>query len=446
MKIDRHIERGLREWKDSGSRKPLILRGARQTGKTFAVKEFSAGFSRFIHLNLERPRDREPFQHYNSGQELWEKIQLYQGARGDEKSTLLFIDEIQASPEAIRSLRYLYEDLKYLHVIAAGSLLEVFTQKEGFSFPVGRVQSYHMFPVNFAEYLEIRNPPLAQKLRNLAPDQSSDLHQLLLEEFRKYAFVGGMPEVTATFLEKESYTSLRDIYDSLLTGYIEDIGKYASIAMSRYLSHTIDRAPLYAGQRITYEGFGESGFRSREIKNAFETLEKALVLYQALPTGSVKLPLVEQLRRSPKLFFLDVGLVNYRLDFREMFSDRNTLDSRYHGNISEQVVAQELLSYDCHSPKLRFWSRIRGEAEVDFLVPFRDLLIPIEVKSGAIGKLKSLHVFMEQCPHQYAIRVYGGENRVDPITLPSGKSFWLHSLPYYMLSRLNDVLEHLASR
>ena len=444
MVFTRKIESELLNWKNIANRKPIILRGARQVGKTFIVNRFAENFDHFIEINLERPKERDLFSGFNTGQELVERILLYKGQKIDTKRALLFIDEIQHSAEAVQALRYLYEDVKDLHIIAAGSLLEVFSKREGFSFPVGRVKNLFMYPVTFMEYLEAQNPPLAENLLQQDVLEESSLHDVLLDAFNTYAFVGGMPEALSVYVETGSYSAVREIYDAIFMGYIEDVEKYSNLAKAKYLSHTIDRAPLYAGERITYEKFGESSFRSREIKEAFDVLERALIVYRARPSVSTHIPVIEKLRKAPKLFFLDIGLVNYRIGFKEFFS-RQSLDNVYRGRISEQVVAQEMVAQEFGPPELRFWIREKGTAETDFLYPFKDLIIPIEVKSGKTGKLKSLNQFMENSQHPYAIRIYSGKTRIDSIQLPSGKQYHLCSIPYYLLSRLDDVIERFVS-
>ncbi len=444
MIIKRKIESELLHWKNAANRKPIVLRGARQVGKTFVVNRFAENFDHFVDINLERPKERDLFSDFNSGQELLERILLYKGQKIDKKGALLFIDEIQHSAKAVQSLRYLYEDIKDLHVIAAGSLLEVFSKREGFSFPVGRVRNLFMYPVTFMEYLEAQNLPLAEKLLQSNVLEESSLHDLLLETFNAYAFVGGMPEALSVYVETGSYSAVREIYDSIFMGYIEDVEKYSNLAKAKYLTHTIDRAPLYAGERITYEKFGESSFRSREMKEAFDVLERALIVYRAKPSASTHIPVIEKLRKAPKLFFLDVGLVNYRIGFKNFFS-KQSLDNVYQGKISEQITAQEIVAQAFNPPSLRFWIREKGAAETDFLYPFKDLLIPVEVKSGKTGKLKSLNLFMENSHHPYAIRVYSGKSRIDGIKLPSGKKYDLCSIPYYLLSKLDDVIEQFIS-
>ena len=335
--------------------------------------------------------------------------------------------------------------IKELSVIAAGSLLEIFSKQEGFSFPVGRVKNLYLYPVNFLEYLETKNPLLAEKLLNLDLTEEIPHHTLLLEEFREYAFVGGMPEALAGYLETGSYSMIREIYDSIFMGYLEDVEKYSNIAKAKYLTHTIDRAPLYAGERITYEKFGESSYRSREMKEAFDVLERALIVYRARPSISTQVPIIEKMRKSPKLFFLDVGLTNYRIGFKEFFSNDQALDRVYQGKIAEQVAVQEIISQKYISPSLQFWIREKGAAEIDLLHPFKEFVIPIEIKSGKTGKLKSLNLFMEICNHPYAVRIYSGKSRIDRIQLASGKIYYLYSIPYYLLPRLDEVCKRLIT-
>ncbi len=441
----RKIESELMRWKDAASRKPIVLRGARQVGKTFVVSRFAENFDHFIDINVERPKERALFRDFNTGRELFERILLYRGQKIDTQNTLLFIDEIQHSAEAVQSLRYLHEDVRDLHVIAAGSLLEVFSKREGFSFPVGRVRNLFMYPVAFMEYLETYNPLLAKKLLQLDVMEDPSLHDLLLDTFNAYAFVGGMPEALATFGDTGAYSAVRDIYDAIFMGYVEDVEKYSNLAKAKYLTHAIDRAPLYAGERITYEKFGESSFRSREMKDAFDVLERALVLYRAKPSVSTRIPMIEKLRKAPKLFFLDVGLVNYRIGFKAFFTEQS-LDNVYQGRIAEQIVAQEIVAQGFGPPSLCFWIREKGAAETDFLYTFKDMVIPIEVKSGKTGKLKSLNLFMEKSPHPYAVRIYSGKTRIDPVALPSGKKYQLLSIPYYLVSRLDDVMEWFVTK
>lgn len=446
MIIKRNIESELLRWKSAKTRKPIILRGARQVGKTFVVNRFASNYKYFVNLNLERPRERELFEGFNTGQELFERILLYKGLTVNIKETLLFIDEIQHSPEAVKAIRYFYEDIKELSVIAAGSLLEVFSKRQGFSFPVGRVKNMFLYPVSFSEYLEAKNQPLYEKLLDINPLKETDFHDLLLRQFNEYAFVGGMPEALSTYLETGSYLMIKDIYDSIFVGFLEDVEKYSNLAKAKYLTHTIDRSPLYAGERITYEKFGESSYRSREIKEAFDVLERALIVYRSRPSTSTQIPIIEKIRKAPKLFVLDVGITNYRIGFKDFFTNTTSLDNVYQGRISEQVAAQEILSQTYNRPLLNFWVREKGAAEIDFLYPFNEFVIPIEVKSGKAGTLRSLNLFMEKSKHPFAVRIYSGKSRIDRIKLQSGKKFYLYSMPYYLLARLDDSINRFINQ
>ncbi|MBW1898206.1 MAG: DUF4143 domain-containing protein, partial [Deltaproteobacteria bacterium] len=301
-----------------------------------------------------------------------------------------------------------------------------------------------MYPITFMEYLKAQNPVLAEKLTQPEVLEESSLYNLFLDAFNEYAFIGGMPEALAVYGETRSYASVTEIYDAILIGYVEDVEKYSNLAKAKYLTHAIDQAPLYAGERITYEKFGESLFRSREMREAFDVLERALIVYRSRPSVSHHIPIIEKLRKAPKLFFLDVGLVNYRIGFKEFFT-KQSLDNIYQGKISEQIAAQEIVAQTYRQPSLRFWVREKGTAETDFLYPFKGMVIPVEVKSGKTGKLKSLNLFMEHSDHPYAIRIYSGKNRIDKIALPSGKTYYLNSIPYYLLSRLDDVIEWFVS-
>lgn len=439
--IKRRIESALADWKAASDRKPLILRGARQVGKTFSVNAFSASFRSYIRLDLERPADRALFARAGSGRELWETILLAKGLSLDPRETLLFIDEIQGSAAAVAALRFLYEDLPELAVIAAGSLFEVFSQREGFAAPVGRVRNLYLSPVDFGEYLGATNPPLSRLLDELTIGASlpPERHALLAESFRKFALVGGMPEAVSRFIESGSLAGLVPVYDAIFQGYVEDAEKYASRAKARYLSQAVDRAPFHAGERITYEKFGGGDFRSREMKEALWTLERALIIHLAAPTPSVRMPLREGGRKAPKLFFVDAGLVRFRLGLSGGGAGGGPLESQYRGRIAEQITAQELLAATFERPRLHFWSRATGQAEVDFVLGIEGLAVPLEVKSGKPGRMRSLAVYMEEADHPYALRISDDPHRVDEARTTGGKVFKLLSLPFYCLPRLRAL-------
>lgn len=443
--INRRIEAELKAWKaevNPAGRKPILLRGARQVGKTFIVKEFAKSYPSSITLDLERPADRDLFSRPGSGKELWETILLSRAARLNPRDTLLFIDEIQHSAEAVRAIRFLHEDLPDLSVIAAGSLFEIFAQREGFSFPVGRVRNLFLSPVGYDEYLEAANPPLRRILDELEVGRAipEGQHALLMAEFRRFAFIGGMPEAVARFVQSGSFAELGPIHDSILRGYLEDARKYSSPAKAKYLSLAVDRAPFHAGERISYEKFGGSEYRSREMKDALTTIERAQVVHLAAASPSVRLPLRESGRRAPKLFFVDAGLVNHRLGLRELFPPAVPLDDLYRGRIAEQVVAQEIIASSFERPHLSFWAREKGHSEIDFLLAAGGAAVPVEVKSGKPGKMRSLGVFMDHADHGFGVRVCDAPLEVVEGRTAGGKAYRLLSLPYYAVCRWRDLV------
>ena len=274
-----------------------------------------------------------------------------------------------------------------LHVIAAGSLLEVTTQRQGFSFPVGRVEFCYLGPVRFDEFLGamgFEQSVTYLQERTLFDDIPSSIHVTLIKQFQEYLVVGGMPEVVQQYITSPSVLDLERIYESLLTGFMDDVHKYSSPSKAPYLHHVIEHAPRYAGKAITYEKFAGSAYRSREMSEAFNTLEKALILHRSFPSASVTGSIEKNFRRQSKLLFLDVGLVCYKLSTAQALLSNQDIMNAAQGQIAEQVVGQTLLyrSYT-QKPELAYWLRDKKgvSAEVDFLIPLADRLIPIEVKS-----------------------------------------------------------------
>ncbi|MDD5081029.1 MAG: AAA family ATPase, partial [Candidatus Omnitrophica bacterium] len=346
--FDRKILKYLKKWKNRKNRKPLVLRGARQVGKTSAVLMFGEQFfDDIVNINLERMDHKNWFSSDLSLKEFIQIVKIKFGKEIIQGKTLLFIDEIQNSPSLISLMRFFYEDMPELHVIVAGSLLEAKIETEGISFPVGRVEFAYMYPLDFFEFLEAtedKNSLEFLKKFGFNEKLSEVLHDDFLKKFYEYTMIGGMPEVVAAYIKGKNINDLKIVYNSLFSSYCEDVFKYANLANAKYLSFVIDNAPLFAGTLIKYEKFAGSVFRSREINKAFMTLEKVMILTQAQATSSINLPLVQQSKRPKKILFLDVGLVNYRMDILNEFYDMKDLNSFYRGRIAEQVVGQGLIS------------------------------------------------------------------------------------------------------
>ncbi|TAL60825.1 MAG: DUF4143 domain-containing protein [Bacteroidetes bacterium] len=440
----RTVIEDLGKWAGKKNRKPLVIRGARQVGKTTVVNQFAEQFEQYIYLNLELPAERKPFENFKDLDTLVQSVFFLKGKElSKRKTTLLFIDEIQEVPEAFNILRFFKEEMPELAVIAAGSLLEtIFNNK--LSFPVGRVEFLIIRPVSFMEFLQAIGESSAMEEMRYIPLKSF-AHGKLLTLFHTYALIGGMPEIVKAYAETKDLTSLSSIYDSLISSYIDDVEKYASSnSQTQIIRHVIKASYSEAGKRIKFQRFGKSEYGSKEVGEALRTLEKAFLLSLIYPTTSPKLPIIPELQKSPRLHLLDTGLMNYAAGLQKEIIGTTDLNSVYQGTVIEHLSGQELLA-DNHTAlgALSFWVREKttSEAEVDYVVAHENNLIPIEVKSGKTGKLKSLHLFMDQSPGNIAVRLYAGELSVTKVRTPVGKKYDLLNLPYYLISQLPHYID-----
>lgn len=413
MEFKREIQSRLEEWRRSSRRKPLVLRGARQVGKTTVVNQFGRTFDNYIYLNLEDAAAAALFDLNVPLADLIPFFFAHCKKKRVEGTTLIFIDEIQNSAKAVARLRYFYEQLPEIFVIAAGSLLENLVDVKT-SFPVGRVQYMALRPCSFREFLVAVGegqllPALADKVMSQA------FHERLMLLFNQYVVTGGMPEVVQAFAETRDFASLGDVYETLLQGYRDDSEKYAR------------------GGKVSEV--------VRFILNA--GWSKAMLLELVYPTTSVDVPAIGETRRQPKLVWLDTGLVNYAAQVQaEVLRSRDIMDA-WRGMIAEQVVGQELLTQnDKVSQKRNFWSRGKGEssAEVDFIWVCNSKIYPIEVKAGHNAHLRSLHSFMERSSNDVAVRVWSQPYSEDEVVTASGKAFKLINLPFYMVGGLESIV------
>jgi predicted AAA+ superfamily ATPase len=434
----------LDSWSSRPDRKPLIIRGARQVGKTTAVKMFADAIPGFIYLDMNAPGVRNIFEKNLSIEDLFSAIRLTRGVDAPIDQSLLFIDEIQACPAAFKYLRYFLEKIPSLKVIASGSLLDITLHENRMEFPVGRVEHYFMYPVTFEEYLGAINRTDLPEVMNSVPLPEYAL-PAIQEHFNRYVLMGGMPEIIASSIEFSDIVTPGRIFSALIVSFEDDIPKYArNRTMSGVLRHCIEAAPVETGNRIKFAGFGGSSYRSREVGEALRTLQRAMLLYLVYPTTEVQLPARINMRKSPRLQFLDIGLMNYSVGIQDTLFGIKDLNAVHRGAVAEQYIGQELLAMQSISrPFIRFWTREKhnSSAEVDFVIKHENLLIPIEVKSGKTGTLRSLRQFMQICPHEYAVRFYSGSVRIDDVNTPSGKVFKLMSLPHFLVGRIHEYLD-----
>ncbi|WP_425636335.1 ATP-binding protein [Algoriphagus yeomjeoni] len=436
----------LLKWKELESRKPLIIRGARQVGKTTLVREFSKDFSTYIELNLERDSERRLFE-LEGTEKILNAIFLSKNTSPKTGQTLLFIDEIQESPRAITQLRYFLEDSPDLFVIAAGSLLEFALSKIP-SFPVGRVDYLYLHPLNFEEFLLAMGQLRAlESLRDVPVPEYA--HQILKEHFHQYALIGGMPALVSDFAQNKNVEALSSNYRKLWQAYKDDVEKYAkNETEKRIIRHVIDTAPFEL-DRIKFEGFGNSNYKSREVGEALRALDLARIIQLIYPTTSVKPPIVIDFKKRPRLQFLDTGLWNQAMGLQAQLIQVGDLDEVHKGRIVQHLVAQEINSTveDYYSTS-NFWVRQEKDSnsEVDLIFPFEKYLIPVEVKSGSKGTLRSLHQYMDRCEHPYAVRVYAGEFKIEPARTIAGTDFYLMNLPYYLGTQLEKYVRRFVNK
>jgi len=444
LNFTRSILPNLEYWKNSPSRKPLLLRGARQVGKTTLIQDFALRYEHRIFLNLERSEHSNYFNNTDDVKLITEALFLANRIPADAiGKTLLFIDEIQESPKAIQLLRYFYEDLPELHVIAAGSLLE-FAMRNVQSFPVGRVEFLYLHPLNFQEYLQaIKHQQAFEQLQQIPVRPVA--HEILLKLFNRYAIAGGMPEIVKREVEKNNLAELPPVYESIWETYKNDVEKYTTNDTERkVIKHIMDTAPYYVDARIKFQGFGNSNYRSREVGEAMRNLEDARIMRLIYPTTDVSPPIKPDLKKSPRLQFLDTGLMNHALGIQSEMLGLKDLSAAHKGAIIPHIITQELISLSVQTNhKPNFWVREKKQsnAEVDIVVAHKGSIIPIEIKSGSTGTLKSLHQFIEASEHPYAVRMYGGVFGVERSVTPGGKPYILMNLPYYLGTKLPEYID-----
>jgi predicted AAA+ superfamily ATPase len=445
MYFPRHIDAILLAWTREADRKPLVLRGARQTGKTAAVRRLAEDFDLFLELNLERFEDLALVRSCRSASELLTALAARHNLRRFPSRTLLFLDEIQESPEAVAWLRFLREDHSELFVVAAGSLLEVRLQERGFSFPVGRVTFRVLRPFTFFEFLAANERDvLAQHLAAAVSEGRPippTLHEQALALLRDYLLVGGMPEAVARWVAEHNPTAVRNVHRDLVQALAEDLQRFGNQREVGYLEAAFENLRHHVGLRFRYENFAP-GYRSQLMKNALAKLEAALLIHRVLPTSSLALPLREKPRSAAKLLPLDVGLALHTMGSGFETMRGLPLGQVLDGRIAEIFAGQQLLAAAPGFPgELFFWvsESSHSNAEVDYLVPIGGQPLPVEVKSAAAGSLKSLHQFLWRAGLSTGIRLDAGLMADERLTvrMPEGElSYRLLSLPLYLAEKL----------
>lgn len=393
--MKRIIEESLNNWADKTQRKPLIISGARQIGKSWSVRNLGNAYFKgnFIEINLEKnPSLHKVFKQDFIPSRIVQDLELILNRGIEVGKTLLFIDEIQECPEAILALRYFYEEMPNLHIIAAGSLLEFVLGD--ISFPVGRVEQLSMYPMTFVEFLWATNKSkLAEVLQKQPQPQSSIVIQEIKTALQKYFIVGGMPECVLTFVKSNSYLAVQSLQSDLLFTYQQDFHKYKPAVDTDCLNDVLQNCVQKVGQQIIYTKLSDR-FTMPTIKKAFEALKNARLIHKVSNVSVAGLPLTTSGKQF-KAIFLDIGLlVKYSGINTAKELENESLLGMFRGALAEQFIGQEIIAT---RNELSYWARTEknSTAEVDYVIVKEGEIIPIEVKAAAKGALRSLHLLLE---------------------------------------------------
>ena len=456
--MERFASQYLGQWLKSRRRKPLILRGARQVGKSTLVRNFAKQQKiQLFEINLERHLELEKVFAGLDIAVIRGELEALVGGSITTPGSLLFLDEIQATPSALQALRYFYEDLPEVVVVAAGSLLEFTLAEHDFSMPVGRVEYFHLGPMSYREFLQAVEPPLCRYLDEL--DFSSRLpdaaHQKLLERQRQYLFVGGMPEAVLAFQESKSFEEVVRVQRRITSTYEDDFAKYARHGELALLQRVFRLIPRQVGHKVKYVHFSREN-RSREVKTSIDLLAKAMVCHRVFASHCSGVPLAADIDEFVyKLLFLDVGLMNYLcgLDWPTLRNlDAHQLINE--GAVAEQFVGQHLayLHGGVEPPRLVYWLREgrKNNAEVDYVISRGAEIFPVEIKAGSSGTLRSLHQFVALGKAVKAVKAIRFDTNqpswqrvVQKVPVADAYkeiSFELFSLPLYAVGELSRLL------
>lgn len=446
--MKRLLTQKLVEWKNQEVHKPLIIRGARQVGKSHLVKEFATNnFTNFVNINLDKKDHFNTFNEASSVEDFIQRADVF-FKESIDTNTLIFIDEIQNSPNLINLLRFFYEDYPHLYVIGAGSLLEARIKRDGLKIPVGRIEYLYLHPMNFEEFLlALKEDTLLQKLNNVSVEDSLGfVHDAATKKFKEYTLIGGMPEAVSEYAKSGSITKAQNILGNLQKTYADDVSKYAKLSNQEDISTLIDILPKFAGSDFTYEEVAsETGLSFYSVKKIMKLLDNIMLITIVYPTTSKSLPLNIKPRSAKKLAYLDIGFINYAGDKGLEYIDDKKLDVIFKGRIGEQIASQLFISNNnSDRERLRYWTvpKEKGDAELDLTFSYKGRIVGVEIKNSTYGKLKSLYSFGERVEDSILVRIYTGELRFDPVEY-AGNKYHVLSIPFYLIHRLNSLLDEI---
>lgn len=454
--IFRHAEHHLKEWYQSRRRKPLVLRGARQVGKSTLVRQFAANNELVLaEINLERHLYLDAVFKTLDLERIIYELEAVAGQKINSADTILFLDEIQGTPHAIQALRYFYEDRPHIPVVSAGSLLEFTLADHHFSMPVGRITYYHLGPLTFKEFLSAVSPDLEKYLSGfkLGEEIPMAAHKKLLNRQREYLFVGGLPEAVQVFVDEGSLTAVTAVQRSIADTYQDDFAKYAKQKDLVLLQQIFRYIPRSLGKKVKYSNMVREE-PSQKVKIVIELLANARICHQVFHSHCTGIPIYADINPNAyKLLFMDVGMANHICgnDWRllESVDERSLVNE---GGLAEQFIGQHLL-HPHQAPQLCYWLREgkSSNAEVDYVISQGNLIVPIEVKAGKSGALKSLQQFVFRKRVELTVRFDlnppSVQNVKNVIRTQEGNrevEYTLVSLPLYMVEELPRILDDLG--
>jgi len=439
-------------WLEKPDRKPLIIRGARQVGKTWLVRHLADIQKKaLIELNFEENRSLASHFSSNDPHLILKSLSSALNRQIDPAHSLLFLDEIQAAPEVIAKLRWFAEKMAELPVIAAGSLLEFTFEKYSLSIPVGRIEYCYLEPLSFEEFLRALNKDiLANHLLSFDWEEGTTeyLHDELMRYFKEYMIIGGMPAVVSSWVRKNSLQEVSALHEHLITTYQEDFPKYMSRINSSIYHDVLVAVPKNLAKKFTYSKVNPD-LQTAPIKQAVDLLCLARVCHKVKATGAHGLPLAAEVKQSyNKIILIDVGLCSAALGLSlDRLSSLDEIDLVNKGGIAEQVTGQLLrtISPYYQNPTLYYWFNSDSTAEIDYIIQHRGSILPIEVKAGKTGTLKSLHLFMSQRQLSLALRVNGDLPHITEVSIKDHVhgtiKYQLRSIPFYLIGQIHRLLD-----
>lgn len=440
--MDRDVYRLLEEWKQSPRRKPLILNGARQVGKTYALRHFGrTSYQNMAYLNFEKDeRLSQYFDETLDPNQLVKLLSIHTEVQIDPQATLLVFDEVQECPKALNSLKYFCEDAPEIHVVAAGSLLGVKTAKDK-GFPVGKVNFLHLYPLTFFEFLSAIGQ---EKSREFLEQYSTctplpdPLHEKILKLLKLYLFIGGMPEVVAEYARSENVNTARQIQLEILSAYEKDFGKHApphEIMKISTVWTQVHRQLAKENKKFIFSAIRKSA-RGRDYEEAIQWLSDAGLIFKSHRVETPKFPLSAYADNDAfKLFLADVGLLGAQSGLSpKTMIEGDKLFTEFKGALTENYVAQELIATLRQQPY--YWVS-EGTAEVDFLLGEDHAIYPLEVKAGASQKKKSLLVYQQKWTPERCLRAS---------TMNLKEDGSICNVPLYLISRIPPLLSKIIGR